>query len=279
MRQLALSKEFIEAKMEEMRKMLTSAKFSTGDISLKFSPEIKKLTGDEKAQVHFSSAAYYKMKELVDQCSDEIAWDGTVVRDENDPKIFYIEDIFMYPQEVTAATVSTDDEKYQLWIQGLDDDTFNKRRFNGHSHVRMGVTPSGTDMTYREESMRNVKDFFIFGIFNKNDAHNLVIYDVENNILYEDSDITMYIPVPDYTDWAKEEIKNNLTKKSYATTGGRYVNGVYIPYSSTNTPSSTKNDDKKKSGKKEDKPGKTKGTDFDYESYMEDYYRERGYCD
>lgn len=169
----------------------------------------------QRAEVHFSSQAYYKMFALVEACSKEIAWDGVVYRDKEFPHIFYVTDIIVYPQMVSGATVDTDDIPYMEWLNGLDDETFNHRRFNGHSHVNMGTTPSGTDTTYREQSILNIKDFFIFGIFNKKQEFNFQIYDVENNIIYDNQDVIFYTPEPDYSDWAKQAMKDNVTEKTY----------------------------------------------------------------
>lgn len=177
----------------------------------------------EKAEVHFSEKAYYKMYALVNGIDKEIAWDGIVERDPEKPHVFYITDIIVYPQIVAAATVETDDEKYIEWMNSLDDDTFNKRRFNGHSHVNMGVTPSSTDMTYREQSLKNVDDFFIYGIFNKKGDFHFEVYDIENNIVYENSDVIFYTPEPDYDPWAKEQIAANITEHKYTTTYGAGV--------------------------------------------------------
>lgn len=174
-----------------------------------------KSNATKKAEVHFSAEAYYKMFALVDGCNKEIAWDGTVYRDEEEPNVFYVTDIIVYPQIVTGATVNTDDEAYLNWLNSLDDETFNHRRFNGHSHVNMATSPSGTDTTYREQSILNIKDFFIYGIFNKRKEHNFQIYDVENNVIYDNSDIIFYIPEPDYADWASEEILKKVTEKVY----------------------------------------------------------------
>lgn len=169
----------------------------------------------QKAEVHFSSEAYYKMFALVDECSKEIAWDGIVYRDEESPNVFYITDIIVYPQMVSGATVDTDDIPYMEWLNGLDDETFNHRRFNGHSHVNMGTTPSGTDTTYREQSILNIKDFYIFGIFNKKHEFNFQVYDVENNIIYDNQDVVFYTPEPDYSAWAKQMMKEKVTEKVY----------------------------------------------------------------
>lgn len=179
---------------------------------------------EQKAEVHFSSAAYYKMYALINECDKEIAWDGIVYRDEEKPHVFYVTDVIVYPQEVSGATVETDDEKYLEWLNSLDDETFNHRRFNGHSHVRMATTPSSTDTTYREQSVLNIPDFFIFGIFNKNNAFNFQIYDIENNIIYDNGDVLFYTPEPDYTQWAKEIIAEKVVAKKYTTTTTTYSN-------------------------------------------------------
>lgn len=180
---------------------------------LTLSQQLKNKT--QKAEVHFSSQAYYKMWALVEACGKEIAWDGLVYRDEESSNIFYVTDIIVYPQMVSGATVDTDDIPYMEWLNSLDDETFNHRRFNGHSHVNMGVTPSGTDTTYREQSILNIKDFYIFGIFNKKHDFNFQIYDIENNIIYDTQDITFYTPEPDYSNWAQQMMKEKVTEKVY----------------------------------------------------------------
>ena len=207
--------KFDEAKGNELVKQVQDivGQLSIADFFI-LSQQIKNNVST-KAEVHFSSAAYYKMFALVDECSKEIAWDGIVHRDAEKPHVFYVTDIIVYPQKVSGATVETDDEAYMNWMNTLDDDTFNHRRFNGHSHVNMAVTPSGTDITYREQSILNIKDFFIYGVFNKRKEYNLQIYDVENNIIYDNADIIFYIPEPDYSDWAKNEIKERVTERVY----------------------------------------------------------------
>ena len=222
--------KFNEEKGNELMKKVQEVvgQMSLGDF-LMLSKKLENSV-NQKAEVHFSSAAYYKMNALVAACDKEIAWDGTAFRDEENPNVFYITDIIVYPQMVSGATVDTDDEKYLTWMNSLDDETFNHRRFNGHSHVNMGVTPSGTDTTYREQSILNIKDFFIYGIFNKKGDFNFQIYDVENNIIYDNADVIFYTPEPDYSDWAKEEMLKHVTIKPVTTTY------QYTNYAKPNTP-------------------------------------------
>lgn len=73
-----------------------------------------KWTADEEdvANVIFTPLAYAKMVKLLEGFETEVAWHGIAKRDSEDDSIFWIEDILVYPQVVTGATVNTDQEKY-----------------------------------------------------------------------------------------------------------------------------------------------------------------------
>lgn len=284
MRALTLTEDLIQQILNDVRKQLENSKSMSTDVKYTIPLAKNKLADDEKVQVHFSSRAYYKMKELIKQCSDEIGWDGIVERDPDNNRIFYIEDIIVFPQIVSGATVDTDDDKYAVWLNTLDDDTFNKRRFNGHSHVNMGVTPSSTDMTYREQSIRNIPDFFIFGIFNKRDDHSFSIYDIENNVMYDNDDIDMYIPIPDYTDWAKEVIKSDVTRRYgsgyYANQYNGYGHGGYATPATTTPVATTPATTPAAASPKTDKPKTSTVRNDDYYgdedvAYWEEYWKAR----
>jgi len=107
------------------------------------------------------------------------------------PAEFLIEDIFVYPQEVTGSTVNTDQTAYIEWLYGLDDETFSKLRMQGHSHVKMGVSPSGVDDAHRKQILEQLEQdmFYIFMIWNKSLMVHTLIYDMANNTLYEDKDV------------------------------------------------------------------------------------------
>lgn len=269
MRQLKINEDYIQSVLADVRKQLETASVNS-NITYKVELEKTKLKDEEKVKIYFDEKAYYKMQELIKQSEKEIGWDGIVERDENDAKTFFIRDIIVFPQTVTGVTVNTDDEKYSVWINTLDDETFNKRRFNGHSHVRMGVTPSGTDMTYREQSLKNVKDFFIFGIFNKLDASNFAVYDIENNVIYDNDDIDMYIPIPDYSDWAKDVIKENVTQSySYSYPTAYSYNNSHLPNKQVAQKFATQNQINKT-------PKVSHVETYEYdEDYWNEYYNER----
>lgn len=240
MRKYKFDQTDIDTAIESIREQLAKCTPDTKEVNCKFSLS-ENLPEGVSINVYFSEDAWFKIKALVDKCDKEIGFDGIVDRDGTN---FTISDIIVFPQEVTGSTVTTDDEKYMVWLAGLDDDTFNKRRFNGHSHVNMGVTPSGTDETYRSQSTKNIKDFFVFGIFNKKEDVELTIYDIENNVIYEHKDITYYIPIPDFDGWAKEMIDANVEEKKFVpayNAGSGYYGGTYN--------AGTKKEDKKSGSK------------------------------
>lgn len=197
-----------EAKAE-FAALLDDLKMSGGEISYSKSFKYK----DASAILWMSPAAYSKTIALVNLFSDEVAWHGTVTR--KSANEFIIEDIFVYPQEVTGATVSTDQDGYTEWLYEFDDEIFNKIRMQGHSHVNMGVSPSGVDTGHREKILDQLEDdmFYIFMVWNKRlDIHTL-IYDMANNILYDDKDITVKLLGDDSLDAFLADAENKVQKK------------------------------------------------------------------
>lgn len=144
----------------------------------------------------FSPTAYLKQLSLIKWHKTEVAWMGTV--EKTDEETYYIKDIYMYPQKVTGATVNADAEDIMNWADTLDDEIYNALRFQGHSHVFMGVSPSATDMSHQKLMAKNLKedDYYLFLIINKKGQMNYFIYegtgeiftheDIEWDILYPD---------------------------------------------------------------------------------------------
>ena len=188
-RPIIMTEDMKNQARKDFNAMLSDMKMSDGKFN--YSKSFQYKTG--KATVQITQKAYRKMLALVTEFSDEVGWHGTVSR--SDDAVYIIEDIFVYPQEVTGSTVNTDQESYTKWLYNLDEDTFGKLRMQGHSHVNMGVSPSGVDDRHRQQILDQLDDsmFYIFMIWNKKlDMHTL-IYDMERNILYEDKDIEVKI--------------------------------------------------------------------------------------
>lgn len=141
----------------------------------------------------FTASAWLKMHALVSSFSTEIGWHGIVERNENE---FRVTDILVYPQEVTGATVNTDQNKYEKWLYGDEvGDNFDKIRLHGHSHVNMACSPSGTDMDHRNRVLADLRHgmYYIFLICNKQNAFRCDVYDTTDMTRYTENDIDLIV--------------------------------------------------------------------------------------
>lgn len=187
----------------EIEQVLTKKKFQGSndrEVTLKF--KMSDICDNRKANIKFMPKAWIKMRSLVDSFSSEVQWHGTVIR--KNENTFIVKDILIFPHEVTGTTVVSNQEGYEEWLNGLDDETFNACRFHGHSHVNMGVTPSGVDMNYRHNVLDNfglpsdtTDLFYIFLITNKRGETSAEIYDLQNNALYSTNEIAIDVVVGD----------------------------------------------------------------------------------
>lgn len=170
----------------------------------------------EKPIVIISETAKLKMDALVDETDSEIGWHGVVHKTQN---VYTITDVLVYPQTVTSVTVDTDETEYGNWLIGFEDDVFNNIRMQGHSHVRMGTTPSGTDTAMYEAILKGLRknDYYIFIIANKNRDLNIMLYDYSQNIIFEKADITVInIVNGESLDKWVTEAKSNIKNKTYS---------------------------------------------------------------
>ena len=155
-----------------------------------------------KAELIFSATAFAKLISMVMYDNREVAVHGSVVRCEAlapENTGFFVDDVYLYPQEATSATVEASDA-YGYWIARLPENTFNCLRFQAHSHVNMGVTPSSVDENFYHKLMVEVGDFYIFLIVNKRLDMWCEIYDIENNVLYETADVSTWVIYSDIPD-------------------------------------------------------------------------------
>ena len=172
-----------------------------------------------KPVVQIMPEAYLKMLTLVDSLKTEVAWHGTVIRQEN---VFTILDILVYPQVVSSVTASSLPvaAEYDHWLMTQPDEIFNLIRFQGHSHVNMGTSPSGTDEQFYNAILQTLRkgDYYIFAIMNKRSDINIWIYDYKENMIYEKNDIAIDILLTDGTplnSWFKKN--DNLIQEPKAT--------------------------------------------------------------
>lgn len=242
MKKIMMQQNDVAEFIDKIKAMLLGDKGIPDKLNLDVNASVK-LKEEDKVEILFENDAYKKMNALIqnwDKENKEIAWYGTVER--TSEKQFLIKDIIMFPQTVSGVTVQTDDMEYTNWINGLPDEMFNSMRFYGHSHVRMGCSPSKIDSDHYKSMIQNCHDFYIFGIFNKNATNNywFNIYDITNNILYENDDIIYKYLITPADMWAEAQIKEFVKEEK------PYVPSTYGNY-----------------GKKNDKKG---NNDWDYYS-------------
>lgn len=223
---IKITPELLAEARAEFEEALKAGKFADGKIN--FTKTIG--TVARKATVFFSEIAWLKMWTLISEFDKEVAWHGVAMRGEDFTKDeYFIKDILVYPQEVTGATVNTDQVKYQTWLMNHDDEVFNNIRMQGHSHVNMGVTPSTVDTTHQEQILDQLEGdmFYIFMIWNKRKDKTIKIYDLAKNVLFETADVTVEI-MNDGTgieSWLKQA-KEMVVSKTYTYPGNGY-NGGY----------------------------------------------------
>ena len=292
---IRVTPEHINQVREEFEQLLKSGKFADGKISY------SKIFLSEKrpCTVYFTETAWIKMQTLIQKFDKEVGWHGIAYRGDDPNKDEYIiKDILVYPQEVTGVTVTTDQIKYQEWLMSQEDDVFNNIRMQGHSHVNMGVTPSGVDNALYEDLLAQLSSsmFYIFLIYNKRGEYTYKVYDLAKNIMFETSDVTVSviddgIGLEKFIADAKELVKdkppiipvyNAAYQKSYY---GNYYNPVKAidqeqkQEQKQEAKQETKKDPKKEPEKKQGnrkmkrsqrKPVKSKVSSFGYRDYYDD---------
>lgn len=173
---------------------------------------------------YITAVAYAKMKLLVHTHSEEIGWYGTVERHPNNQ--FIINDIIVYPQHVSGATCEQDESRMFEFETSLTNEQVNARRFQGHSHVDMGTTPSCVDEEFYKQLMEHVTDYFMVAVINKSGSIYTRFYDVEHNIIYTDVPIWVIDESGICIDkWVKDQLEEKITARPVSTSVKRYDYG------------------------------------------------------
>lgn len=188
---IKITPECKEQLRKEFEVAMDTAKLSDG--KLNYTKNFTNIT--REAVVYFTDLAWEKMQALIKSTDKEIGWHGLAYRGGESTDDYYITDILVYPQEVTSATVNTDQSKYEMWLMKQEDEVFNNVRMHGHSHVNMGVSPSSVDTSMYERFLSGLDDtmFYIFLIYNKKGDKMIKIYDLAKNILFETTDVKVKV--------------------------------------------------------------------------------------
>lgn len=217
------SKELFANIVNGFAEWLSKEKMQNGKLS--YSLDVGKV--DRKATVTFTSVAWLKMQYLIAVFTTECGWNMVCRRSDDAEDEYIIEDIIIYPQVVSSATVDTDLEAYAKWEDGLDDDVYTNLCGHGHSHVNMGVTPSSTDLEHQNKRLAELGEdrFYIFTIWNKKGDRNWRIFDYKKNILFETGDVEVQIESDNGIFDFMEDVKTKITEKKYSSVswnGGKY---------------------------------------------------------
>jgi len=190
----------------------------------------------KKAVLYFDRQTLAGVKHLVRRVSTEVQWFHRIRRiEKEDLIIFYIFDMYIPPQEVSATSVDSNPAQYAALIDEVEEECrdpetgeisddemnviLNSLSVWCHSHVNMGPSPSGTDEGYFKERLDAVERMEDPGpqvmlIFNKRNEYYARIVDVETNIVYENSPIYVHDTETDMT-YIEHAIKNKIETRSY----------------------------------------------------------------
>ena len=170
---------------------------------------------DNRYELYILPQAKEKMELYCDLSTDEIGWLAYVERFEGVG--FLITDCILLKQEVHATTTEINPEALlEFWNNTPVEKQVNIKLW-GHSHVNMGVTPSGQDdsqMNYFEDG----NPWFIRLITNKKREYHIDIFDYANGIKVhmDQADLKIYNPgASDLRKQIEEEIKEKVSKKTY----------------------------------------------------------------
>jgi hypothetical protein len=194
--------------------------------------------------VNITQEAFDKMMMLVSSCSFEIGWFAVVDHIENE---LVVSDVIIIPkQEVSGVTVNISAEDVgdmfseMMKLYGKDTATqmLNKIRLYGHSHVNMGVSPSGTDtnqmLEYAKDFDPGDNPYFVMIILNKRKEVHISLLDMTLGIKHVDAPYIIGEENNELRDWAVKEITEKVTEKKFVTydypgLGSYEESGSYTP--------------------------------------------------
>lgn len=161
--------------------------------------------------------AFKKMQCYIDLCSKEVGWLGTAYKEGS---VIRIKDVFLFDQEVHATTCELTpggiaDFVTNLYMTMDSDDAMeisNNLTCWGHSHVNMGVSPSGQDDIQLRSFSSSGHEWFLRVIGNKRGEYEYTYIDYTTGIEIRDIDWRVEIPGLEM-DTLKTEIKSEMDVK------------------------------------------------------------------
>lgn len=173
----------------------------------------------ETPQVVILPDAFTKMRYYVECTDTEVGWLGTVEKMNN---IYLITDTLLFDQEVNSVTC-------EITPQGLTEianellalpngmEIVNSIRLWGHSHVNMGVSPSGQDDTQMTVFAGSC-EYFLRVIANKKGEMEFSLYDYNTGVVCLDVPWQLHTVTTVNKDEIEAELKAKVRRKVYTPT-------------------------------------------------------------
>lgn len=177
-----------------------------------------------RPQIQISNHDLEAIRHVVDIAPQEAQWYHTVERHKVGNVIIYeLSGMYIPEQYTSAASVETDPNMMVSFFKELRDQhgsektnqIMSKMTCWCHSHVNMGVHPSGQDHKQFTEQCENaerdkVTNPQLMMIFNKRDEYYCRIWDPEYNLIFENVDL---FETPYDFSWIDKEAKNKFKKR------------------------------------------------------------------
>ena len=226
--------------------------------------------------VFYTEDVYAAIRYLVDTISTEVGWLGLV--DTLDDGNYLVTDIYVPEQTVTGTETDIDAEtlcELAMEIENAGKES-EKLLYWGHSHVTMDVGPSGQDEIQIEQFLDNGCNIFIRGIYNKQGASKVDVYDVNNNCIHQCVDNGLRpTPMPKALKKSLDKIIKDKIKKPIVKNLSRLPN-VGGSYYNPNVPFTNNDYVAKPHGMQSvrNSPGwgGLMGVDDYYDEYYDDYH-------
>ena len=189
-----------------------------------FHPTYQSIKAPHSPEVHFTEVSLFKMSQYVKQSDAEVSWMGFVSRDK--PLLYTVEDVFLMPQEVSAASTDIDADSWFELEKELGMEKMQTVRFWGHSHVNMEINPSETD-DVTMETLSMGTEWYIRAICNKKGSMKCSVFVYSENVAFHDCVWTQ----PEDKEKASrcqaigEELDLLVRKKTYKTSPNNYSEG------------------------------------------------------
>lgn len=185
------------------------------------------LNGNQLPSAFITIEALARVHEIVRQSDKEVGWMGQMVQEVDDKGMISLTlfNPYVPRQEVSGATTDIDADDIAKYALSVDNPDLIK--WWGHSHVNMGVSPSGTDITTFNELVENDPDNpFVMTIHNKSHVTHCNIY-LGKGLYINDADLHIDWDDEEMVESVAKELKDNVRDKVYVTPKFNQANGNY----------------------------------------------------